>query len=297
MAIGIGIWWLTMLALGDFKPDHLIVGVILLTCRYASPKLRPAFDFLLPLGLTAIVYDGRRYFAGALRGEIHVSQPYLFDRTWFGIPFEGRMLTPNEWWQLHTHWTLDLLTGVFYLTFLALFIATAAYFRFALKLRRGTQLAWGFLWVNLVGYATYAIYPAAPPWYAALHGLGPADPLTAPFAAGCLRFDGLVGMPLFAGMYAKSTEVFGAIPSLHVAYPMLVVWFAFRFKKARIWSAVFFGMMAFSAVYTNHHYILDVLVGSAYGLLVGWGLDVYEVWNTKAPVPSPSPREPLTLNT
>ena len=30
------------------------------------------------------------------------------------------------------------------------------------------------LLLNLLAYATYLIYPAAPPWYVAHYGLGPA---------------------------------------------------------------------------------------------------------------------------
>src|SRR5204863_7284945 len=39
--------------------------------------------------------------------------------------------------------------------------------------------------------------------------------------------------------------------------------------------AVFYLVMCFSAVYLNHHYLLDVLWGSAYALLIGYGTDLY----------------------
>ena len=76
-------------------------------------------------------------------------------------------------------------------------------------------------------------------------------------------------------MYGKTANIFGAIPSLHVAYPMLAVWFSFRIGAARAWAVTFFVVMAFSAVYLNHHYILDVLWGASYALIVGWAMDRY----------------------
>jgi hypothetical protein len=64
-------------------------------------------------------------------------------------------------------------------------------------------------------------------------------------------------------MYAKSSNVFGAMPSLHCSYPVIVLYFGIRNKLGVInlfYSLVMIGIW-FASVYTSHHYILDVVAG------------------------------------
>src|SRR5204862_360132 len=83
-----------------------------------------------------------------------------------------------------------------------------------------------FLVVNVLGFATYFIFPVAPPWYVTEYGLGPARLDVHPAAAAASRFDLLLGTHFFDGIYGRGIDVYGAYPSLHVAYPLLVVWAA-----------------------------------------------------------------------
>jgi len=120
----------------------------------------------------------------------------------------------------------------------------------------------------MLGYTTYYWFPAAPPWYVSLHGLGPANLSVAPNPAGAIRFDELLGTHFFTEMYGRSADVFGAIPSLHVAYPLLSLLYALELGSLRTFTFVFYAIMCFSAVYLNHHYVLDILWGSTYTVLV-----------------------------
>ncbi len=43
--------------------------------------------------------------------------------------------------------------------------------------------------------------------------------------------------------------------------------FAMRLEKFRWFTSVFAGTVGFAAVYLNHHYLIDVLLGSVYGLI------------------------------
>jgi membrane-associated phospholipid phosphatase len=127
--------------------------------------------------------------------------------------------------------------------------------------------AWSFLVVNVLGFATWFLYPAAPPWYVDLYGLDtilldiPMNP------ARTLRFDALFGTSFFTGMYGAGSNPFGAMPSLHISYPILSVVFAMRLKKLRTFTIVFSSLVGFAAVYLNHHYLIDVLLGVFYGLV------------------------------
>ena len=118
---------------------------------------------------------------------------------------------------------------------------------------------------------TYFIYPAAPPWYVSLYGLGPVRYDVEPAAAAAHRFDALLGTRFFDAMYRRGVDVFGAYPSLHVAYPLIAAVLAFRLSELRWarWPALgFFLLMCLSAVYLQHHYVTDVVLGSAYALVV-----------------------------
>lgn len=284
--------------LGALKPAHLPILGVFTALYYAGPKPRTLFLFLLPFILTSLIYDSQHLFADQLRSWIRVSEPHDFDRTFFGIETAAGRLTPPEWWQLHLHPVLDFITGLAYILYIPVFLASATYLHFwlAKKNKNGTaegtplslKVMWAFFWVNMVGYTTYYLYPAAPPWYVALHGFGPVDLQVAPNPAGCARFDALIGFPLHATFYAQSANVFSAIPSLHVAYPLVAVYFAFRFGTLRTFTTLFYLLICFSAVYLNHHYMIDILWGSSYAILSSVLVDI--LWGKFAIL-----REKLTL--
>jgi membrane-associated phospholipid phosphatase len=71
-------------------------------------------------------------------------------------------------------------------------------------------------------------------------------------------------------MYGRSSDVFGAMPSLHVAYPLLIVLEGYGvFGPLGLFASVVFALlMAVGAVYLDHHWVLDVVAGLAYALTV-----------------------------
>jgi membrane-associated phospholipid phosphatase len=230
-----------------------------------------------------------RFYADYIRGPIHVKEPYEFDKRFFGIEYLGKRLTPNEWWQLHTNGLLDFFTGLAYIIFIPVFLLTAAYYRFWLS-RVGTprfspeevlylskQILWAFFWVNMVGYSTYYWYAASPPWYAALYGFGPARTDIPANLAGYIHFNNLLRYHVFQQWYGRSADVHGAIPSLHIAYPLQTIYYAFKFKKLKLITVSFYLLMCFSAVYLNHHYVLDVIWGSVYALATCLVVDM--IWS------------------
>lgn len=81
--------------------------------------------------------------------------------------------------------------------------------------------------------------------------------------AGFQNFDRLTGLKIFSMIYSKNANVFAALPSLHAAYPVLTVLYGSLSKK--LWLHIGFVLFTlsvwFSAVYSRHHYVLDVLAG------------------------------------
>lgn len=274
------VYWVSLFALGGLRSDHFLIGILIFLLSIGGPRAAIALRFLFPVFLTGIVYDSMRYYSDYIRGEIHVAFPYEFDKRFFGINTPEGRLTPNEWCQKHTFPALDLIAGFFYLFFITIYVLVCAYHAFVLPWRAkdpvvrrkaerlGPYVTWAFFWLNLLGYTTYFWFPAAPPWYVADYGLGPARLDTPASPAGAIRFDALLGTHFFTGMYGRAADVFGAIPSLHVAYPLLSVLFAFSIGSLRTFAVAFYLIMCFSAVYLNHHYVLDILWGSTYAVLV-----------------------------
>lgn len=140
------------------------------------------------------------------------------------------------------------------------------------RVDRALRMGWGFLTVNLVGFVIYYVHPAAPPWYAIYHGFEP-DFTTPGSCAGLARFDELTGIPFYHAFYDKNANVFAAMPSLHAAYIFIATLYAMRYRANR-WVLVIFWIITlgtwFAAVYSAHHYILDVLAGIVVSLVGIW---------------------------
>jgi inositol phosphorylceramide synthase catalytic subunit len=249
--------------LGGLRADHVLIGLLGLLDLY-NEKTRSFLRHFLPFILTGVAFDSMRYFYWqGIAGRVHVAEPYLNERAWFGIG--GR--TPNEWLAAHPNPVLDLLCGFAYLVYVGEYLAFAFLLFFRRRFDVLDTLARAFLLVNLLGFATYFLYPAAPPWYVKAFGLGPARMHIQPFAAGANRFDQLLGTHLFDQMYGRGVDVYGAYPSLHVSYPLIAAWATFRaaeLKWARPLAVGFFLLMCFAAVYLQHHYLTDVLLGVVY---------------------------------
>lgn len=214
----------------------------------------------LPFALVSIVYP----LLGMLmpyRAKVHTGDLYDLEAQLFSVPTANGPRVLSELVASMPHPVLDVITGVTYLLFLIVTFGLAApmYLRSRPKM---LELSLGFFWVNAIGWSIWLLYPAAPPWYIDVYGKGPAVLSAASNAAGLLRLDALLGVPLTEAIYSKSTNVFGAMPSLHVAYATLVACVAYSLRGAyRIGTLAFACSMAFSAVYLRHHYVLDVIAG------------------------------------
>jgi membrane-associated phospholipid phosphatase len=251
--------------LGGLRMDHVLIGSLGLLDLY-NEKTRLFLRRFFPFIATGAIYDSMRYFYWpGVANRVHVEEPYALERSWFGIGG----LTPNEWLLAHQRPALDLACGFAYLVFVGEYLATAFLLFFRQRLDVLRTFAIAFLVVNLLGFLTYFIYPAAPPWYVTQYGFGPARLDVHSDAAAASRFDQLLGTHFFEGIYGRGVDVYGAYPSLHVAYPLLVVWATFRTRElrwARAPAIAFFFLICFSAVYLQHHYVIDVLLGVSYAV-------------------------------
>lgn len=209
-----------------------------------------------------ILFDYMKAWPNYLVNVVSIENLYNLEKQFFGININGNILTPNEFWLHHTNSFLDVISGLFYLSWVPVPMLFAG-FMFFRNRKQFFLFSLTFLFVNLIGYVVYYFYPAAPPWYVQNYGFD-FIPATPGHTAGLARFDHFFGIHLFESIYAKSSNVFAAMPSLHSAYPIIVVYYAFKNKLSLALKGLFILIMVgiwFGAVYTSHHYLLDVFAG------------------------------------
>lgn len=231
---------------------------------------------MVPFALFGIIYMSMKYYPNYLFNDIDTTNVYNLEKKLFGISTTLGVLTPNEFFNLHHFAFADILSGIFYLLWVPLPIGYCIYLYFSGQRALSFRFACAFLFVNLVGFAGYYIYPASPPWYVMKYGFEPIVN-TPGDVAGFDRFDSLLGMNIFHSIYGKNANVFAAIPSLHSAYNPIALFYAyFIAKKNNIWVWVLTFVSVgiwWAAVYSCHHYIIDVLLGI---LCTIFGIAIFE---------------------
>lgn len=266
VALGIGLALsIAMVATGKWHSEDYAVIPFYIALPWFGPGARRLSASLTPFLMGGILYDLYGLLLPLRTATVHVSDLYLTDLALFGVPFaEGKMLIA-DFLALHSHPVLDVMTGAAYILYLGEVFALALWFHFK-DPQRALIIGLGFLVMNLFGMVAWFVFPAAPPWYVTLNGLGPANLHAIPSPAGAARFDTIFHVSLFHNFYSRSINVFGAMPSLHSAYPTLV------FLASRTRSRVFFAatlgfalLIFFSAMYLQHHYALDVIAGISTG--------------------------------
>jgi hypothetical protein len=296
-ATGISLLYLLLSAwLLGFKGDQLFLVLLFNSLFYLSGPTR---RFILGFSVFIVfwvLFDSMKLFPNYRYHVVHIRDIYELEKRLFGI--HGQ--TPNEFWLVHQRTFWDIAAGCFYLLWIPLPLGFAGYlfyrdkeafFRFSLT----------FLIVNLVGFVIYYACPAAPPWYVEQYGFV-FNPHTPGNTAGLGRWDAWFHVHVFAGLYAKSSNVFAAMPSLHSAYPLTVLYYGIRYRL-RWWNALFALVMVgiwFAAVYTSHHYVLDVLAGIGCAIIgivsfnylyghVGWFTRMMQRWIGAISVQFPPP--------
>lgn len=255
-----------------FKADQLVLVGLANLLYFLSPLSRKFITGFSIFIVFWILFDYMKAFPNYWFNPVHIGDLYIAEKALFGILSGGAILTPNEFWLLHSNAFLDVLSGVFYLTWVPVPLAFAAFLFFRNR-RQFLYFSLTFLLVNLLGFVVYYLYPAAPPWYVQQYGFD-FIAATPGNTAGLARFDALLGISVFHSIYAKSSNVFAAMPSLHSSYPLLVLYYAWKNRLGWLANCLFAIITAgiwFAAVYTSHHYLLDVVAGivcAACGILL-----------------------------
>jgi membrane-associated phospholipid phosphatase len=247
--------------------DSLVLWIVFGLLAFSLSDVRGwargiVFDWC-PLVFILFAYDLLRGSAGGLFG-VHYMPQIEADRALVGT-------VPTAWLQAHLwngparlHW-YDYLAWFVYLThfFATLFLAAVLWLRARRWFRRYVAVV---STLAMLGFATYVVFPAAPPWLASEQGVGGhVQRLVGPIWG---HVPYVSWQALFEGGARFSNQV-AAVPSLHAGYALLISLFLCRFVSwpGRFALAAYPLLMGFSLIYLGEHYLFDVLLGWAYALL------------------------------
>jgi hypothetical protein len=258
-----------------YRSDQLFLVILFNVMYYLSfPTRKFIIGFSVYIAYW-IVFDYMKAFPNYLYNSVHIESLYNAEKYLFGIHYNNQLLTPNEFWLQNTSNFLDVLCGIFYLCWVPVPLIFSG-FMFYKNREQFMQFALTFFFVNILGFIIYYIYPAAAPWYVQVHGFQ-FNPATPGNTAGLQRFDDFFHVNIFESLYSKSSNVFAAMPSLHSSYPLIVLYYGIKNKLG--WINVLFAIVMagiwFAAVYTSHHYVLDVIAGIITGIV---GIYIFQKW-------------------
>jgi len=248
-----GIVWLKGLFI---SPDRyfLVLLVPALVLGVARPYVR---DFL-PFVALIIFYEELRGLAHVINPEPFYEPMIAFDRVLFGrLPTS---IIQDLLWHGTLQWYDKVLAVVqrahFFvpptLLFLIWLERRELYYRCALTL----------LVVSFAGAFTFLVFPAAPPWKASETGR-----IEHVVKIGDVRNVTPVRSPRSWIESQLHPNPVAAVPSLHTAYSLLTVVFAFAWRRRVGWAFVVYpALMWFTIVYFADHYVFDIVVGAVFAV-------------------------------
>lgn len=257
----------TMVAIGDVRVEHVIIVAALVGLGVGNATSRNLLIAGIPGVAIGLGYEVIRY----LRPLFVTAERVLgcdlraLELRLFGV---GPDTTLADYFVARNSVAADLFFAVPYTLFwfVAIGYGIALYFYNRPRMHR---YLWTLAIAHAVAFAIWLALPAAPPWYVRLHGcLVDIDAL--PSAAALLRVDALLGIGYFQEFYSRAPTVFGALPSLHLAFPAAALVTAWRDAgrgERTIHFAYLMWMLA-ASVYLDHHWLLDGLLGIGIVLVV-----------------------------
>jgi membrane-associated phospholipid phosphatase len=260
--------------------DRLLMWILLGLLAFSLTNLRAwisgvVFEWL-PFALVLWAYDLLRGQADGLLFSAHVQPQLRADEILFGGTAPTVWLQDNLWrGSLDLQW-YDYATWLVYVSyFLATYLVAGFLWFFARGLFRRFVAMVSLL--ALMGFATYALFPAAPPWMAS--ELGALEPTTRSIG----YIWNHIPIAYFNTLFDRGSgysNLVAAVPSLHAAYTLLIALFLWRLapRWGRVLLAVYPPAMAFALVYTAEHYFSDILVGWVYAVIAFWTVNYVANW-------------------
>lgn len=212
------------------------------------------------LGLL-LLYDFSRGFAENGRAP-HVTEMIAADRALFGGQLPTVWLQQRLFDPVQAHWW-DVIGSFVYMSHFVFSLGLAiTLWLYRRRLWAAFMRRWFFL--TALGLATYFLYPAAPPWWAAEAGY-----ISENVARMSTRGWSAIGLDSTGRLLNHGqllSNPVAAMPSLHSAFAALVALFLASLVAQKWWPLLLMYpvVMGLTLVYSGEHYVVDVLVGWAY---------------------------------
>jgi hypothetical protein len=260
---------LVIAAKGDLRLEHVLLVLLVLGLSAFGPRSRAFLADITPFVLVGLGYDLVRYARQAFvtPQRVHACDLRAFELHTLAV---SPGVTLQDWFQVHHAPFWDVVFAVPYTIFIGVALLYSAYLYFTDRPRMRRYL-WAFAIANFISFVVWMAFPAAPPWYVRAHGCDVS--MTAlPSAAGLLRVDQLFGIHYFAGLYSRAAAVFGAMPSMHCAYPILGLGTAWRAAswKTRPLHILYAITMFVGSNYLDHHWLWDGIAGVTLAVVSVW---------------------------
>jgi hypothetical protein len=235
--------------------EHALL--LVLVAAGMVPRLRGLVRDWLPFLFVAVMFEDLGALQPLVAGGVHAAGPAAFERAILGVNAAPWLqehlggLNGPAWWQVPlvaeylAHFLTPLLAG--------------AYLWWRHRPRFGAYVA-AYTAVMAAGFAIYLVFPEMPPWLAAQHGI--IAPVQRDVVA-ALNHLGAIGH-VYSGADPFPD---GAMPSLHVAVPMVIAISLFARARGRArWLWLLYPLtVGFAVVALGEHYVADVVVGLAVG--------------------------------
>jgi membrane-associated phospholipid phosphatase len=243
--------FLGLLAFSVTNPRRFVAGVMLEWLPFAGILL--AYDLLRGSadGLLFRAHVRPQIDADKLLGGGTVPTVWLQHRLWHGAG-SIRWYDYATWGVYVTHFVATLA-----LAFVLWVLGSSLFRRYVAAV---SVLA-------AVGFTTYVLFPAAPPWLASREG---ALPPTARLVKLIWTHVPVAHFRLLFEKGARYSNHVAAVPSLHAAYALLISLVLWR-SASRLWRvllAAYPVAMAFALVYSGEHYAVDIVLGWVYAVAV-----------------------------
>ena len=263
----------------SIRTFHWFLLAVIPAALLASKHGRQFFIDWIPLFAFWIVYDRLRLLQPLLLDRVLVESPYLIERWAFGWMAGGEVPAHASRMWLAAHraeplWSAVALSAqIIYLSHVFVLPLLLFFWWLRGRKREGDRNRFvmhmrAFAALHAFGILIYMILPVAPPWWVSLHGLAQPSAEIVARTNMAAAMDGRI----VQGLIRSASQWFGAVPSLHGAYPVLLLLLAFRDRhRARVAAFAFYSAAMFlTTVILNQHYIIDLVAGAAVAYAAYW---------------------------
>ena len=241
----------------SITPDRLFLYLLFAAIIIGRGKtfLRDWVPFLALL----LGYEMLRGFADSFF-KVNVENLVIWEKALF-FGFVPTQVLQNIFYKSGQIGFVDVGATIFYFLHFPLPLVTA-FFLWIKNKSHYYRFVVALILLSFTGFVTFLLFPAAPPWYAANEGLISITKITN------LAVDYLGWSWNISYYYQRlNPNPVAAMPSLHAAYPVLVLLALRAYKKKLFWFFLPYPFLVwFSIVYLGEHYVIDIIAGIFYAV-------------------------------